>query len=148
MTSVADYYLAKIRADLNAKPEPKPKPTKPVARNKHKAERPTGNETWAEIPGYENYWISDTGKVLSKTVDSEGKLLKTLIITRYGFPYARVGLYDKRNQFVHLLVAKAFCKGRNPGDVVWHKDRDTLNNNANNLEWISRAESRQRRKKD
>lgn len=42
---------------------------------------------------------------------------------------------------VHRVVALAFCDGAQRGYEVNHKDGNKLNNNANNLEWVSHSEN-------
>ena len=44
--------------------------------------------------------------------------------------------------YLHRMVAHAFCETeRRAGCItVDHKDRDTKNNKASNLEWITHAE--------
>lgn len=85
---------------------------------------------WKQI---ENYLVSDTGIV---------KNLKGHIyaLQDNSAGYLRVGCGSKR-RFVHILVAKAFCKGYFEGAVVNHKDCNKHNNNASNLEWVTRSEN-------
>lgn len=140
MTSVADYYLSKIRQELH-KPKPKTSYHKTPQTNLHTLE----GETWLPIANYTNYWISNYGRVYSTYQNPQGKLLTQHKLTRHGHKYARVSFADKRSNYVHLLVAHTFCIKNSPSDVVWHIDHNTLNNHADNLEWITRKESRQRR---
>lgn len=42
---------------------------------------------------------------------------------------------------VHILVAKAFVEGYQPGYEVNHKDYDRKNNKASNLEWVSHTDN-------
>lgn len=87
-----------------------------------------------------------TAQYLKQLIQNpQGKLLTQHKLTRCGYPYARVSFADKKSNYILLLVAHAFCIKNSPGDVVWHIDRNTLNNHADNLEWITRKESRQRR---
>lgn len=43
--------------------------------------------------------------------------------------------------FVHRLVAYHFVDGYQDGLVVNHKDGNKLNNEADNLEWVTRSEN-------
>ena len=47
----------------------------------------------------------------------------------------------RRNFTVHSLVAKYFVDGYKEGLVVNHIDGNTLNNNPNNLEWVTQREN-------
>ena len=83
-------------------------------------------------------WHERKGRILKPTVNMNG--------------YAMVGLRDRgRTQTVtiHSVVAKAF-HGPSPGPIgltagcwtVDHKDRDKLNNAADNLRWLTAAENK------
>lgn len=90
-------------------------------------------EVWKEIPGYDGaYEVSNKGRV-RKTI-----ILKT---DGGGHKYQRVNLDGKTN-YVHRLVATAFL-GEPPfeGAVVNHKDFDTRNNTAENLEWVTQRDN-------
>ena len=93
------------------------------------------NEEWRPVVGYEGlYLVSILGKV--KGIQ-KGKILKAENLGNYN----RVCL--SRNKvmkhfFVHVLVALAFpeiCGEWFEGAQVNHKDENTLNNEAWNLEW-------------
>jgi hypothetical protein len=53
----------------------------------------------------------------------------------------RTGLFHSSN--IHTLVAKAFVENPNPDlyTEVHHIDGDKLNNNADNLKWVTRQEN-------
>lgn len=95
-------------------------------------------EEWKDITGYEGYYqISSFGNV--KNI----KTNKILAGDKNSLGYKRVTLNSpiKKRWFVHILVAKHFCDGYKDGLVVNHKDGDKTNNNANNLEWVTRSEN-------
>jgi hypothetical protein len=99
-------------------------------------------EIWIDIPGYEGlYQVSNTGKIksFSKNAPPSGRVLKTS--TSRGYVWVR--LFDKnkkyKNILVHRVVAKAFVPNPNNYKEVNHKDENKQNNNADNLEWCSRA---------
>lgn len=91
-----------------------------------------------KINGYENYYISDDGKVFS---NYSGELVeKTPFYSHNG--YKRITLWNKGKQkkfFVHRLVAEYFVLNEKPleYDSVDHKDTDRTNNNWWNLEWMT-----------
>ena len=95
-------------------------------------------EIWKPIKGYENnYEISNFGNVRNKKT----KQILTGDVNNAG--YRRVTLYvpDKKRFFIYRLVAYHFCEGFNEEFVVNHKDGNKLNNNADNLEWVTRSEN-------
>lgn len=95
-------------------------------------------EQWKDIDGYEGYYqISNYGQV--KNI----KTNKILIGDTNNIGYKRVILYKpiKKRFFVHRLVALHFCEGFDKDLVVNHKDGNKTNNNADNLEWVTRSEN-------
>lgn len=70
-------------------------------------------------------------------VKSHGKLIKGEIV-KNGYRRVHVSHNGKSYKFlVHRLVAEAFIPNPERLPVVNHKDGDKLNNNKNNLEWIT-----------
>ena len=93
-------------------------------------------EVWKSIVGYENYEVSSFGKVRNKNT---GRILKQSNIGGY---YS-VGLSNiKTKSFsVHQLVAKAFFINPENKLQVNHKDKNGLNNNITNIEWVTNQEN-------
>lgn len=48
---------------------------------------------------------------------------------------------QKPKQYVHRLVAEAFCAKPDGCNVVNHKDRVRNNNNSSNLEWVTQSQN-------
>ena len=98
------------------------------------------NEIWKDIKDYEMlYQISNLGNVKSLHCNKE-KIMK-LTIRSKNYPYYFVGLLKngKRKYFaVHRLVAQAFIPNPNNLPEVNHKDKNTFNNNVDNLEWCDK----------
>ena len=91
-----------------------------------------------QIPGYENYKISEDGIVYSCYTDS----VKKTSLHRQG--YFLIGLYNdkkERKLLVHRLVALTYLENPNGYKYVNHKDGNKINNNVNNLEWVTSSEN-------
>lgn len=112
-------------------------------------------EIWKDIKGYEGlYQISNLGRVkkLQRTIITKNnrKLsYKEMILkpTLNSKGYCRVELIDitgnRKRCFVHRLVAFEFCDKQDNCNVVNHKDCNPLNNNYQNLEWVTQKENMQ-----
>lgn len=101
--------------------------------------------TW--VKGFEGeYIISSNGEIFC-SIDNKRMLknIPTKKSTRkdkYG--YERVMLYKNQKKYykqVHRLVAENFIPNPNNLPQVNHKDGNKLNNNVNNLEWVSCSEN-------
>ena len=91
-----------------------------------------------EIQNYSNYYIYDNGDVFNSRTQ---KLLKGSI-GENGYKYYRLSSKGQKKIFyAHRLVAKAFIPNPNNYPIVNHKDGDKLNNDLNNLEWITYSEN-------
>lgn len=98
-----------------------------------------------KIPNYINYEISYDGVIRSvkkrcifrngRIMSYKDKLLKPSINQK---GYARVWLYSNFNRkqfFVHTLVAITFIDNPHNYNQINHKDGNKLNNTIDNLEW-------------
>ena len=106
------------------------------------------SETWKPISGYEDlYLVSDYGRVfgLERVNPHNGHVWKCRFL-RFG----KVGNYLQvhlckagkgRSFSVARLVAEAFIPNPDGKPQVNHKDLDTRNNCATNLEWVTRIEN-------
>jgi hypothetical protein len=93
-------------------------------------------EEWRKISGHDNYEVSNCGNVRNiKT----GRILKPWLDTP---GYLQVQLSGNGNPKIriHKLVATAFL-GDSGGKTVDHKDRNKLNNNVDNLRYVSQSEN-------
>lgn len=97
-------------------------------------------EIFKDIKGYVgHYKISNFGRCIS--IKSSGMIIEWSIGKR---GYATVCLSKdnkKKTITVHSLVLSAFVSDRPQGLVVNHKDGDKLNNQLQNLEWVTLKEN-------
>lgn len=97
-------------------------------------------EVWRPIPQYEGFYeASNTGKI--RSVYRYKRILKPMISNT---GYERVDLFKHKNRrqfFVHRLVATTFINNPDDKPFVNHKDENKLNNSADNLEWVTHIEN-------
>ena len=100
-------------------------------------------EIWKDIDGYENYQISNLGRVKSKRYWLYNRYVykdKILKPSKTKAGYLQVILCKDgktKNFFVHKLVANHFLKNDNNYKEINHKDENKENNNVDNLEWCN-----------
>ena len=95
-------------------------------------------ENWKLIKGFEDYKISDLGRVYS--IKSE----KMLSLETMNIGYIRVQLSRKgkaKKILVHRLVGAHFLKTKAQSKEINHKDEDKSNNAFENLEWCTHKEN-------
>jgi len=98
------------------------------------------------IEGFENYDVSTLGVVRSRGGVRKGRrgsitILKPAVT---GCGYKRVVLCKEGKETtvrIHSLVANAFLPNPDRKPKVDHIDRNKLNNNLENLRWVSDAEN-------
>ena len=100
-------------------------------------------EIWKDIKGHEGiYQVSSLGNFRSKKASKKFKALKRVL----GGRYYLIRLYKDgkgKSHLAHRLVADAFvdgiscCPTCSDGYEVNHKDRNRLNNRADNLEYVT-----------
>ena len=98
-------------------------------------------EQWLPIEGFEDYTISNTGKVKSKFFKDSNKCLKPGLGKR---GYYCVNLHkDKKayTKYLHRLIAEAFIPNPTNKPIVDHIDRNPLNNSISNLRWVNNKEN-------
>lgn len=104
-------------------------------------------EVWKEILGYPNYEVSNKGRVRGYA-----KRYKKYYILRINYNTLTgrhyVNLRNEqgvRNLSVARLVGFAHVPGYSAVcNTIDHKDNDSGNNNADNLEWVSQSENNKR----
>lgn len=98
------------------------------------------NETWKWISGYKGlYDVSDLGRV--RRHYKNGSIRDLSQYEMMGFHKVCLSKNSKRAWLmVHRLVAEAFVQNTERKECVIHLDRNKLNNNAENLVWMTHKE--------
>ena len=87
-----------------------------------------------QIEGLEDYLVSNKGELYRKI---------TLSSLRGGY-LSYTANNPKKSYKIHQLVAKTFIPNNDENKIVInHKDGNKLNNNVNNLEWVTVSENNQ-----
>jgi hypothetical protein len=118
-------------------------------------------ENWKKITGSYQYAVSDKGRVkrlqrrVWSPINQSYSLYKERILTpnsNNSKGYSRISIkYDNDEtivESVHRLVAKEFIPNPENKTQVNHKDGNKLNNQVNNLEWVTPSENMQHRIND
>jgi hypothetical protein len=95
-------------------------------------------ETWGWIEGFEDYLISNFGRVYSK---KRNIILKSGLNNRCYYFVILCQLGKHYPKLIHRLVAQAFISNLLNKPQVNHKDGVTTNNNVDNLEWVTHSEN-------
>lgn len=102
------------------------------------------NEVWKDIEGFDNYQVSNLGRV----INIKKRLVMKQRPTKAG--YLQVRLYKDgipSYLFVHRLVCKHFLSTWDPELQVDHIDEDKTNNNVTNLRMVTQHENTKLRNK-
>lgn len=91
-------------------------------------------EIWKYIDGYDDYQVSNCGRVKSLKYGKE-KILKTYV-TKIGYLYVILCKNGKsKHHLLHRLVAQAFLDNPYNLPEVNHKNEDKTDNRVENLEF-------------
>jgi hypothetical protein len=104
-------------------------------------------EIWKPIKDYDNYLVSNFGRVKSIKFNKE-----VILKTAFRGEYLSTGLFKdgkKKTFSIHKLVAIAFLNHVPNGhkEVIDHLDRNKLNNSVTNLQIVTSRENSTRSKK-
>lgn len=108
-------------------------------------------EVWKDYPENNLYFVSNQGRVIRKEYKSpSGRLNKERLLKNIKQldGYARIGIQrEGKNRYttypLHRIVAETFIPNPNNKKFVNHKDGNKLNNQVENLEWVTDVENAQ-----
>lgn len=92
-------------------------------------------DDFKEVAGQPGYFITRAGRLYS----NYAKKFLGGYVGENGYLYYT--FKDKSREYAHRLVAKAFIPNPDSKPEVNHKDYDRLNNNDDNLEWVTTGEN-------
>lgn len=98
-------------------------------------------EIWKDIPGYENmYQASNMGRIAS--IRSGVFKIRSLVRNPTGYLQCGIRINNKiKTYLVHILIAKTFCIKNENCDQVDHINNSKIDNRAENLQWVTKAEN-------
>jgi len=99
------------------------------------------SEIWKPIPNTDNlYYVSNKGRIKS-CVYGNVIILKPVI--KNGYRSVSISYKGTlKSEYIHILVANAFCKRKEGQNEVHHKNYNKLCNTAKNLRWVTTEEHR------
>lgn len=100
-------------------------------------------EEWRKIDGFDNYSISNFGRVRN---DNTKFLLKTHI--KNGYCAVFLSRYNKgKRYYIHRLIGNAFIPNSKNLPCINHKNQKRDDNRIENLEWVTNIENSQSKNK-
>jgi len=99
------------------------------------------DEVWKEIPNFDDYMISNLGKVKSFKQNSD-RILKPGT-DNHGYYYVVLTNNNgkKVHKKIHRMLAEAFIENPDNLPNVDHLDTQRLNNDLSNLRWASHSQN-------
>ena len=99
-------------------------------------------EIYKSISGYENYLVSNTGRILSLNYMNSGRIkeLKQKL-NKYGYYEVTLCKFNKRkSRLVSTIVAETFIENPMQKPKVIHISENKLDNSVENLMWAYESE--------
>lgn len=96
-------------------------------------------EIWKTIKGFEDYEISNFGRVKSNLnrFINKGSFIMNTDKSSKGYERVQLSKPIRKRFLIHRLVAEHFIENLNNYNVVNHLDNNPSNNHVDNLEWTT-----------
>ncbi len=94
-----------------------------------------------------DYYVSNTGVIISRRIENKEKILKPHLNERTGYMQISllvndIGQPTKRKTYcIHKLVAQHFVDNPDNLHTVNHRDLNKENNHSFNLEWVTQCDN-------
>lgn len=112
-------------------------------------------EIWKEVKGYKGYEVSNFGNLRSyrkrgskNAMYDKPKQVKPSLQKTHCKEYFKHNLVKdgkQKHEYAHRIVAKAFIPNIENKPQVHHIDNNGLNNNIDNLQWVTNSENQMAR---
>ena len=104
------------------------------------------DECWKSIPGFDDYEVSDHGRIKSyvgktpiKRISNCGRIFP-ISVSSHGYAITHLNRDGKSYfKYVHRLVLEAFVGTLIDSNTCHHKDGNKLNNHLSNLQWTNQS---------
>jgi len=101
-------------------------------------------EIWKDIPElFGKYQCSNLGRIRRINKDIRCEKYKYLKLQKTKCGYLSVNPTLNYRKRVHRIVAELFIENKEKKAYVNHKDLNKINNNVDNLEWVTASENSQ-----
>jgi len=92
------------------------------------------------IPGFQHYYATEDGRIFSEKRKEIIELKGS--VSADGYQVVQLMNNNKKEKYrVHRIIALTWLSNLRNLEIVNHKDGNKLNNNVNNLEWVTHSEN-------
>ena len=96
------------------------------------------DKSFVKIPGVSGYLINKKGEIFS---EFKGEGMKPALRSGYHFVVIMTDTGKRVNKMIHRLMAETFLPNPDNLPEIDHIDGNALNNNLDNLRWVTKKEN-------